>query len=84
MVLVVYILNEDSGAGFKFFNTYVCLLTGLYDANTSNGNNGLEKSFNEIKDKLQSGDKLIVLFDSVSSKEGFQSYNFMKRVKKPV
>lgn len=84
MVLVIYVINEDSGAGFEFFNIYVKAFTDAKEVekpDTSHGNCGLDAHFNEITEKLQTGDKLVVIFDSVATNNGFNSFNLVKRIK---
>ena len=50
MVYLIYILTEDEGAGFQFFNT-LCkqlLLSDNYVVITSKGNKNLNTKFEEI------------------------------------
>lgn len=48
---MIYVINEDSGAGFEFFNIYVKAFTDAKEVekpDTSHGNCGLDAHFNEI------------------------------------
>lgn len=79
---MIYILTEDEGAGFRFFNT-LCkqlLLSDKYVVVTSKGNKNLNAKFEEISTFMKSGDRFLVAADTVDSSAGFDWVSFLETV----
>lgn len=85
MVLILYILCEDSGAGKKFISDFI-KCAGIPDHYvtilTSNGNLGLNHSYATLQYELLANDLLVLLIDCVAVTDSFDAFSFIARVKK--
>lgn len=79
-----YILCEDSGSGYSFFRYMVqSLCSSKYECEviTTNGNSGYEECLENLIEKLESKDTLILAFDSVEVTEHFNPRNIINSAK---
>ena len=80
---MIYILCEDSGAGFNFYRK----ISNIYATESrckvipSNGNGNYKKELRKIKYLLQKDDTLILTFDNIETRNSFNSKNILDNAK---